>query len=171
MHHRNHVFIIYLFIYLPTYLPTHTYLTFIIHHVDILDFCCLWHQINKEKLFYWIKPIMMSIDEFNINWPYVNNIWCCQNVWTYSNCVVSNYLCCQYQRSEFLFRKTSQCLNNVLSELSSSVKWVSLPLTFSTKVQLHFNKTAIEQSILTPWKGWLLEEKLKTLWNCGSESK
>ncbi len=53
------------------------------------------------------------------------------------------------ERSEFLFRKTSQYLSNVLLKLSSSVKWVLLPLTFLTKVQSHFNETAIEQSILT----------------------
>ena len=97
----------------------------------------------RKKLFLLNKKlIMMSIDEFNINWLYVNNIWCCQNVQTYSDCVVSNYLCCQYWKkwipvqkdflvSQQCFVKTEQqckvsfTVTHFLNESAVTLQWNS----------------------------------------------
>ncbi len=128
---------------LPIYLSTDTYLTIIIHHVDILDSVISDIKSIRKKLFLLNKKlIMMSIDEFNINWPYVNNIWCCQNVQTYSNCVVLNYLCCQYWKKwisvqkDFLVswqcsvRAEQQCkvsftVTHFLNESAVTLQWNS----------------------------------------------
>ncbi len=121
----------------------------------------------REKLFLLNKkPIVMSIDEFNTNQPYVNNIWCCQNVWTYSDCVISNYLCCQY------WKEVNSCSERLLSASTMFCQsWAAVydefychPLS-QQKCSYTLMKWQLNRAYPHPWEDWLLKEKLETLWN------
>jgi len=126
----------YLLTYLFTYLLTHTSLSLFTMSTFLISVVFNIKSIRKKLFLLNKELIIMSIDEFNINWPYVNNIWCCQNVQIYSDCVVLNYLCCQYQKKWIPVQKdfsvSQQCF--VRAEQQCKVSFITTHF---------FNKSAV----------------------------